>query len=264
MRRTMSGVLAIAIALGATGVAVAQQEDRQDVQAGFTTKKPGTSTGFSTRIFYKDPANPDAKPRPVRNIVTTFPAGTKFDGAAAPTCDASDAELMSQGRDACPAESRIGSGRGTAIIQTGTDPLRFDLTIFNAPGGVILLASNQGTNDTLAVNRGTQEGRTLTTPNPPTPGVPEEFQPALREIEFTTDARSSGGRSLLTTPATCPRSGRLSTRLVLTYDDGVTSSDVATTPCTRPARRPTPRRPRSQGRGIQRSNERFQDLRQSG
>lgn len=249
MRRTVSGVLAVTIVLGATGVAVAQQEDRQDVRAGFTTKKPGTSSGFTTRIFYKDPTDAAAKPRPVRKIVTVFPAGTKFDGAAAPACNASDAELMAQGRDACPAGSRIGGGRGTAIIQAGADPIRFDLTIFNAPGGVILLASNQGTNDTLAVNRGTQEGRRLTTPNPPTPGVPEEFQPALREIEFTTDARSSNGRSLLTTPATCPRSRRLSTRFVFTYDDGVTSSDVATTPCTRAAQRPAPRPRRRARRG---------------
>ena len=266
MRKTVSGVLAVAIVFGASAAAVAQQENRQDVQAGFTTKKPRTSTGFTTRIFYRDPADAEAKPRPVRNIVTIFPKGTKFDGGAVPVCEASDAELMSEGREACPGASRIGGGRGTAItgVGMGVDPLRFDLTIFNAPGGIILVASNQETGDTLAVNRGTQKGRTLTTPNPPTPGVPEEFQPALREIEFTTDARSSGGRNLTTTPAQCPRSGRLTTRFVFTYDDGATSSDRATTPCTRTTRRPISRRPRSRGRGIQRRNEQSQDLRQTG
>ncbi len=259
MRKTVSGVLAVAIGLGATGVAVGQQqEDRQDVRAGFTTKKPGSSTGSTTRIFYKDPADAGAKPRPVRNIVTVFPAGTKFDGGAVPSCEATDAELMAEGRDACPAGSRIGTGGGTAITGAGMgiDPIRFDLTIFNAPGGVILLASNQGTDDTLAVNRGTLEGRTLTTPNPPTPGVPEQFQPALREIQFTTDARSSGGRNLLTTPPTCPRSRSLSTRYVFTYDDGATSSDVATTPCTRAAQRPRPR-PRRRGQGRRSPDVRF-------
>ena len=56
-------------------------------------RAPGASTGIDTRIVYKHPHDPEAKPIPVRREVFIFPKGTRFGGTVVPDCTASDLEF---------------------------------------------------------------------------------------------------------------------------------------------------------------------------
>lgn len=242
MRRRPIAVLAAVAATGAGGVALAGSMSRQSAEIRFTTARPAASTGIRTEISYRNPEDPDGKPRPVRMVVTDYPRGSRFDDRVAPICEATDAQLMAQGREACPPASRLGGGDVTAVTGLGepTDPIEGDLTVFNMSRGIILLATREGTGEALGVNRGTFRGSRLTIPVPPTPGVPDQFQPAITEVALVTHPRSARrGRGRIngfTTPRTCPRSRRWTIRVRFTYDDGVRQTSTATTPC-RPARR---------------------------
>src|SRR5688572_6157072 len=86
----------VLLALLTVGAAIlpgsAQAGVRADLDMRFTNSAPGASTGISTRIVYKNPEDPEAKPVPVRREVFTFPRGTRFNGSVVPDCTASDRE----------------------------------------------------------------------------------------------------------------------------------------------------------------------------
>ena len=47
-----------------------------------------------------------------------MPKGAKFDAAGAAQCKATNADLMAKGAAACPAASRVGTGKATATNGT--------------------------------------------------------------------------------------------------------------------------------------------------
>src|SRR5947199_7424716 len=114
----MAGRLAVLFvgAMVAAAPAAAYAGPRVDYKQAFTTSKPGRSTGTDTRLLYKNPNDPKAKPIPVRQEVFTFPDGTTYDGSVVPDCNASDFEIMLFARDACPADSWVGGGIGDTTM----------------------------------------------------------------------------------------------------------------------------------------------------
>ena len=109
--RTIAAVAAVA-ALPAS----AHAGPRADYSQVFTTAVPGASTGIDTRILYKHPDDPNAKPIPIRQEVFTFPLGTEFDESVVPDCTVPDLELQLQGESACPPETWVGSGHGNTTM----------------------------------------------------------------------------------------------------------------------------------------------------
>src|SRR5688572_6082748 len=107
------GVLAAVVA--AALPAAAQAGSRTDYTQRFSTPVPGVSTGNATKIVYKHPDDPNAKPIAVRREVFTFPEGTVWDPAVVPNCKASDEELEQKGEAACPPGSRMGGGVGNTL-----------------------------------------------------------------------------------------------------------------------------------------------------
>ncbi len=80
-----AGILAVVAAMAAAMTPGAQAGIRADYEQMFTTSVPGSSTGTDTRILYKHPSDPNAKPIPVRREVFTFPAGTTYTSRSCPT-----------------------------------------------------------------------------------------------------------------------------------------------------------------------------------
>src|SRR3954453_23825012 len=155
MRRGMLGLLA-ALALPATAHAGARADYRQE----FTTATPGASTGVDTRLLYKDPADPNAKPIPVREEQFTLPEGTTFDNAVVPPCQASDLEVMLLEDAACPPESYIGGGGGTTMSGfPGAGEMPFTVDGWEDGTGTILLAGAKQYHLRF-VTRGRRDGRT--------------------------------------------------------------------------------------------------------
>lgn len=224
-----NALLALLAATAAAALpASAQAGPRASYEQMFTTSAPGASTGTDTRIVYKHPDDPKAKPIPVRREVFTFPRGTRFDGSVVPNCTASDSEVQVLGPSACPAESQVGSGHDgtfmTGFPGSGETPM--DLDMFDVRRGFIVVGSPRDNPMLRQVAHATREGRVVTVNAPRMPGGPPDGESALRRIHNVFGARSAGGRAYVRTPRTCPSSGTWKFKLRLVWADGVRTKHV--------------------------------------
>jgi hypothetical protein len=196
---------------------------------------PAVPTGMEIRAVYRDPEDPEGKPPPLEEVVIEMPAGLAWDTGVVPSCEASDDELRAEGRAACPAESRIGSGTLTAITGfPGVDPVETDITIFNGGDELIELVSFKGTDVTAGSDRLKIQGDTLVAHPPAVPGGPPNGRTTVREIAFTIDRHVTAGpgrrRSLIATPPDCPAGGWRSS-LSFTFASYAPSSAVDHSQC---------------------------------
>lgn len=129
---------------------------------------------------------------------------------------------MARGRDACPSRSRVGDGRLVGVTGFGAplDPVRLDLTLFNAADGIIILGTYKGTNQAVAFSRAKLEGRRLTASYPPLPGGPPDGRSVPKLVALNTSKISAGRRAYIKTPRRCPASRRWTARIRFFYTDG--------------------------------------------
>jgi len=228
----IAGIIALVAATAAAIAPAAQAGARADYTQTFTTSAPGTSTGTDTRILYKHPADPDAKPIPVRREVFTFPAGTTYDETVVPDCTASDLELTILGPSACPAETRLGGGHGDTMMTgfPGAGETALDLDAWDDGGDLLLLG---GTREPpiRQVAHARRQGQVVTVDVPRSPGGPPDAESALRRIHHVFPARSLGSRAYMRTPPSCPPSGVWTFRAQFTFADGAVEEDVSEMPC---------------------------------
>lgn len=234
-----AGRLPVALALLLLGPsASAGAQARQTYVDLFTTDVPGASTGRSYAIDYFRPDDREAKPHAFSRLRVELAEGARFDTSAIPQCRASDAELVAQGRGACPADSVVGVDE--TVVDTGfPGPSRHfttDFTFFNNRDELILLAAAREYGARVVV-RGRIAGNVLEIDNPMIPGTPPDGA-AARSQRGTFYPRSArrDGRELhyLTTPPTCPSTGHWVNRVVYTYRDGVKQTAESRTPCRPP------------------------------
>jgi hypothetical protein len=236
LQRAAAATATIAIAAGAA-TAGATTGKRSDFDLGFSTATPGAVAGLSFHVVYKAAGDPDAKPSPIRKVVVSAPAGTRFDTAGKPQCSATDEQLRAEGSGACPASSRIGAGKLVAITGFGppVDPVMGDLTLFNGPDQVVEVVTVPGTDRVLGLDRLSIKGSTLTGNPPTTPGGPPDGETAVRQIDFTIEKATGYVR----TPAACPSSRRWTSTGTFGFADGAEETLTSSTPCKRAlARRP--------------------------
>jgi hypothetical protein len=221
----------------AAGSALATTGRRADFALGFGTGKPATKAALVLHVVYKAAGDPDAKPSPIRRVVIAAPQGTRFDTNAVPQCKASDDDLRAEGSGACPAESRIGAGTLTADTGFGppADPVNADLTLFNTGDAVLEVVTAEGTDRVLGTDRLHIGGSTLTGAPPVTPGGPPDGETAVREIDFTIDAKTG----FVITPPTC--TGEWTSTGTFGFKDGAEETLHSAVRCDRP---PTPAAPR--------------------
>src|SRR3954451_2104690 len=93
MARRTGVALGTTFALAAIAAPGASAGPRVDYKQTFTTAIPGRPAGTDTRLLYKNPNDPKAKPIPVRREEFTFPAGATYDESVVPDCTASDEEI---------------------------------------------------------------------------------------------------------------------------------------------------------------------------
>ena len=126
-----TGVLTIAI-LALSAVTATGQDAPDEFSFAFTSAKAKTSAGVSIEGEFP-------RQRVIDQIVVNFPSGTKFDTAAVTRCTATDRRSRTTSRassGACPAASKVGTGKGTAFLGDGAEPLVFDLGLYNRKGGM--------------------------------------------------------------------------------------------------------------------------------
>lgn len=231
---------------------------RAELRVDLTSATPRTSSAFGLHVRFHPADGGDGKPSPVRGVTVTGPAGFAIDSAAAPTCRASDDELRLLGPSACPAGSQVGAGSYTAMTGFGApvDPFTGDNRVFNARGSLIEVITVPGTPVSPGFDRLTVDGPTLTAHPPVTPGGPPDGETATRSVDFDIPARTAAGHRLISTPRSCPASGRWRFTGAFAFADGARETVVALVPCLRrtgaPSRRAgrgAPRRPSTASRG---------------
>jgi hypothetical protein len=231
--------LAAALACMLAGAAHAATTPRGDFKLDFGAHRPGRATSVHLTIRYKG-ADPGGKPSPIRHVVISTPAGTRFDTTALARCAASNEALVAQGDSACPAASRLGGGRLTAITGFGPpiDPFATDVSIYNSERSFVELVKDSSTGQPLAADRFQIRGSTWIGNPPTTPGGPPDGETAVRDVDFTYAPKAAWA----TTPDRC-RTGRWPTSATFTYADGVTTTirdSIACTPRKRPHPDPSP------------------------
>lgn len=229
---TAAAVLGLTVPVGA-----AESDARSELSVRFDATAPGAPTGLSIRVLYKDPSDPHAKPPPLESASFQLPIGTRIDGDALPSCEATNEELQARGRAACPTGSWLGGGRFVAVTGFGppVDPFVADNTLFNGGDEVIELVTFKDTEVTAGVDRLQIRGHRLEVDSAPaTPGGPPDGRTVPREIAVSIPL-ASPTTPFLTTPPACPPSGAWVSNGVFTFTDGGVSRVSSETQCS-PAR----------------------------
>ena len=226
----------------------------------FSSQKPATGTGVTLHIRYtKTGGGPNDKPSPIRQFQLDAPAGTAFRTAKVPQCGASDAEVMLQGPAACPSESRVANGTVTVVTGFGPpfDPFVSPTPVYNDGKGWLEISQTPSSPAvTIAVTRLTVSGSRVSGPIGASPGGPPDGQSAVSAVDLSFPA-STG---YITTPPTCPASGKWVATGTFGFADGTTQVVTGETPCaaSKPPRPPaaaairaslTPRRVKA-GRSV--------------
>jgi hypothetical protein len=227
LRRALC-LLAVALASGAAGVALASPQFASTLAFTFSSKVPGSPSGFDSLATFSDPGEPAGKPKELIKIKVGFHPGTRIDTAALPRCRAADRTVQRLGLRACPASTRLGIVHAQGMISTGA---RFDPVghLFNARRAIIVVVTVDGryitsfrddiTRDTLTVNFRIPPGVSLIRFKP---HIPRHFR-----------KRAGKGRAYMRTPPSCPATEAWTTNVVFTFRDGSTEQLSAATPCRR-------------------------------
>ena len=216
MHRTRSAALVAVAALGApVATAAAEPTARVEYSDAFTTRAPNTPSGRLFHDEYFNASDASAKPPPVQHVHEQLPHGARFDTSAVPLCTASDGELMAEGAAACDPKSQVGSE--VFSFDTGVDgPNRIvtnDIAFLNNKHELIILTQERQSG-TRVVVRGKLTRDTLDFELPTLPGTPPDGG---------ADKREDGTYPVtgwLTTPPTCPKSGKWTFRIDYTFRNG--------------------------------------------
>jgi hypothetical protein len=203
----------------------------------FTTPTPGASTGMHVDVRLGNPVGSDHKPLPLTGAVIQLPGGTTIATARRPQCSAPDPVLQAAGTLACPSDSQVGSGSLAADTGFGpsVDPLVGDDTVFNGKDELIEIVTPPGAPAPAAgVDHLTISGSTLTAHPPSVPGGPSDYKTDIKRINFVIPAHGTAGRSYISTPPNCPRTGRWRTVATFYFGDGTSNRVTADTPCVAP------------------------------
>jgi hypothetical protein len=239
---------AVAAALMTIGVVPAVAEPasgpREDLDQTFTTTAVNAPTGSTYKATYHAANDPKAPPPYMRRMVFYPPAGMRYDTSLPGLCTASDIELQAQGPAACPADSKLGEGTVGGIFYAPiTHAFEFDrfehhIDVLNNTGEQIVLIHAE---DYAVVRGKVNPDNTLDFvqpscyPEPPT-GCSDDYV-LLTKNASVLGAITKNGRSYLTTPPTCPASGKWATTIRFWWSDDSTDTVVTNQPCDRPATR---------------------------
>lgn len=221
-------LLAVAVACGATGVAIASPQFASTLTFIYSSEVPGSPSGFDSFATFSDPGEPGGKPKELIRINVGFHPGTRIDTAALPRCRASDTQVQIRGLRACPVSTSLGIVHAEGVTSTGfrVNPVGH---LFNARRAIIVVVTIAGrfitnfrddlTRDTLQVNFRIPPGISLIRFKP---HIPRHFL-----------KRAGKRRAYMRTPPSCPASGAWSTTVVFMFRDGSTQEHSAATPCHR-------------------------------
>jgi len=155
-------------------------------------------------------------------------------------CTATAAELALRGPDAGPAGSHVGSG--TAEGRFLGFPSELQLDVFNNTNQQIILARTPGlattARGTLHPDGSVDFSSPTCYPSPPLspPGCPVDNALQVASDITGPPLTTADGRSYMTTPATCPKTGYWETPMRFWWADGMVDYFVTRQPCSKKSR----------------------------
>jgi hypothetical protein len=227
----LSAVVAVVAATAAAALASSQATTFSFKQS---TRAEGASTGIAFKVEFGDPAAANGVPSGLKDFKITMPRGAKIDPGGATQCKTTDANLMSKGAAACPAASRIGTGKATATSTAGSTNVDVAGYVFNAKSAgknswlfVFLINNSYAASFYAPVKGPTLSAKGLTG------AVPGD----LLVTKFAgTIAKHSKGKgkkkhNLITAPSVCPKSKKWINKASWTFVDGSKDTSTSTSPC---------------------------------
>jgi hypothetical protein len=197
-----------------------------------SARAEGASTGIAFNVEFGDPDAPNGIPSGLKDFKITMPKGAKIDPAGATQCKTTAADLMSKGAAACPASSRIGTGKATAT--DGSATVNVEGFVFNEKAGgknawLFLFLINNGY---AAAFDAPVKGNTLSAK-----GLSGAVPGGLLVTKFSgTIGKHSKGRGkkkhiLITAPSVCPKSKKWDNKASWTFVDGTKDTSTSSSPC---------------------------------
>jgi hypothetical protein len=223
LRHGAAGALTLALASLGASSALGQTDGKDTLSFAFTSAKAKTSAGYNVEGEFP-------RRRIIDQLTINFPPGTKIDTANVQRCATNDAAITGAAngvRDVCPAQSKVGTGKGTAYLGDAADPITFDLGVYNVAGGAII---DIMLNDKTAFYSVAKiSGRKMTVPLDQTPSLNS------RITAFELSIKKAGGarQPYVRTPATCPKSRKLSASMAAREHNAGTVTTKDTTACTK-------------------------------
>jgi hypothetical protein len=229
-----TALLTAAAASIACQSAAAEPTARVDYRDQFTTTAPGAPSGRMFHDEFFNAQDASAKPPPVQHVHVQLPHGARFNWRAVPLCTASDAQLMAEGESACPAASKVGSE--VYSFDTGVEgPNRIvtsDIAFLNNKDELIIL-TRERQSGTRVATRGKLGPETFDFDLPPLPGTPPDGgADKLEDAKYPVSVGHSG-KAWLTTPPTCPATGKWTFRVDYTFRNGEKITKTSDSPCRR-------------------------------
>ena len=240
--RWLAAAQANAGAFAAEASTASAARDHLTFQLDLTSRDPGTPSGMRIRAGIPDR---NGKPPQLESVVYYLPSGFALDATLVPACSATDDDINAKGRDACPAETRVGNGSLTAVTGFGSpvDPLDTEATIFQGHNEFIEVFTPPGSDRVVAIDHARFGPGTITLHPPPAPGGPPDGHTTPQDIDFFFPAHTVGDRTLFRAPPSCPAGGWVA-RVTVTYAGGEVESASSTTPCRTPAGTTAPPAPK--------------------
>jgi hypothetical protein len=244
MRRLVL-ILAALLLLPATAAAAPVSFTHGVIDNPLTTTKPNSPAGGTYDARYHAAGDPSGDPPYMQRMVFHPPAGLRRDTSVPAQCSASDVALALQGAAACPEGSKIGSGKSTTKFMG--EPSDVELAMFNNANEQIILARSPLVT-TIARGKIHPDGSIEFASPTCYPSVPGVSCPVDSVLQVSTHMeiplyRDAAGRSYVTTPPKCPKSGAWQTTIQFWWKDGTEDTVVTKQPCSRPPAK-SKRRPR--------------------
>lgn len=205
MHKYLIGAVIGALAIAALGVGLAAAATKGGVtfETKYTSTKPGTSTGFRTRIKGA-PRDAQNRLEAATKVTVRFHPGTKFNTSVPANCKR--ATLVDTGK--CSSRSRVGTGKAEAVSGLAAiDPVKENIVAYNTRNGILFYLTPGSPGGQTLVLPGRISGRTLTTTVPPFP-VPGNPKGAVLtkfnlDIKAKSKGRGSNRKDYVRTPTTC-------------------------------------------------------------
>ena len=225
----LSAVVAVVASTAAVALASSQATTFSFKQS---TRAEGAPTGIAFKVEFGDPDAANGLPSGLKDFKITVPKGAKIDPAGATQCKTTAADLMAKGAAACPASSRIGTGKATAT--NGSATVNVEGFVFNEKASgknawLFLFLINKAY---AAAFDAPVKGNTLSAK-----GLTGAVPGGLLVTKFSgTIAKHSKGKgkkkhNLITAPPVCPKSKKWTNKASWTFVDGTKDTSTSTSPC---------------------------------